>query len=343
MTRKTDNNAGRTKTQQLLAAIGSRQTDASKNIDVPPYDWYQPHCFNDQQMKKLSAFAAKVATSLAAKFGALCQKSSEVTIVSTSEHFSAQFIGQGQTDQDDKNKGPVNYYLPFGTGQRFDKLTAPSPVEGEEPCGFVSIPPQTALIWTTQLLGDTESKEKTDRPLSDLEVSLLFDIAKLIVDAISAAAEKSSFRSASSAVMDRLPLQLKGTEEFCKISFKVKKHDSETASEAHILILCEKLIPLVTDSAQTAGKFSDKEIARAMQNHIETISIPITVQLASVAVTVEDALNLAPGDILVLDKKIDGPAHLLVNGKAIFRGRCAKSAGNYAIAITEPVVEMTQS
>jgi flagellar motor switch protein FliM len=330
MTRKTDNKTSRTKMQQLLAAIGSRQTDASKNMDVPPYDWYQPHCFNGAQMKKLSALTAKLATCLAAKFGALCQKCSEVAIVSTSEHFSAQFIGQGQTDQDDKSKGPVNYYLPFASGQ-------------EEPCGFVSIPPQTALVWTTQLLGDTESKENTTRPLSDLEVSLLFDMAKLIVDAISAAAEKISFRNTSTAVMDRLPLQLKGTEEFCKITFKMKKQDSETASEAHILILCDKLIPLVTDSTQAAGKFSDKEIVRAMQNHIEKIAIPITVQLATVAVTLEEALNLSPGDILILDKKIDEPVHLLVNGKAIFRGRCAKSAGHYAIAITEPVVETTQS
>ena len=145
--RKTNNNTLRTKMQQLLAAIGSKHTDASKNMDAPAYDWYQPHCFNSQQMKKLSAFAAKVATSLAAKFGVLCQKCSEVAIVSTSEHFSAQFIGQGQTDQDNKSKGPVNYYLPFSMGQ-------------EEPCGFVSIPPQTALVWTTQLLGDTESQGK---------------------------------------------------------------------------------------------------------------------------------------------------------------------------------------
>jgi flagellar motor switch protein FliM len=316
--------------QQLLASIGSRQTDADKNVDAQPYDWYQPHYFSSQQTKKLSAFTAKLATVLAAKFGALCQKCSEVVIASTSEHFAAQFIGQGPADQDDKSKGPVNYYLPFSAGQ-------------EEPCGFVSIPPQTALVWTTQLLGDTETKEKTARPLSDLEASLLFDMAKQIVDAISAAAEKTAFRSSTNAVMDRLPLQLKGTEEFCKITFQVKKQDAEAASEAHILIVCEKLLPLVSDSGQAAAKFPDKEIARAMQSHIETISIPITVQLASVAVTVEQALNLSPGDILLLDKKIDEPAHLLVNGKAIFRGRCAKSAEKYALAITEAVVETTES
>ena len=143
--------------------------------------------------------------------------------------------------------------------------------------------------------------------------------------------------------MDCLPLQLKGTEEFLKITFNVKKQGTETTSEAHILILSEKLIPLITDTGQAAGKFSDKEIARAIQNHIEKISVPITVQLATVAVTVEEALNLSPGDILMLDKKIYEPVHLLVSGKPIFRGQCAKSAGNYAIAITEPVVETTQS
>jgi flagellar motor switch protein FliM len=328
--RKSDNKVVRQRMQQLLAAIGSRQTDASQYADASPYDWYQPHCFNNQQMKKLSAFAAKVATCLAAKFRAICQKFSEVSIVSTSEHFSAQFIGQGPADDTDQNKGPVNYYLPFNTGQ-------------EEPCGFVSVPPQTAVTWTTQLLGDTETKENTVRPLSDLETSLLFDVTKLIIDALSAAAEKIPFKNTSNAVADRLPLQLKGTEEFCKITFKVRKQQSESYSEAHILILCDKLIPLVSDAGQAEGKFSDKDITRAMQTHIEKIDIPVTVQLASVAVTVEDAMSLSPGDILVLDKKIDEPAHLLVNGKPIFCGKCAKSEDNYAIAITEPIAEKTHS
>ncbi len=326
---KSQNKPGRLKIQQLLNAIGSKQTDADKNMDAPPYDWYQPHCFNGSQMKKLSFFAAKITSSLSAKFSVLCQKTSEVTIISITEHFSAQFIGQTPADQDAKNKGPVNYYLAFSAGQ-------------EEPCGFISIPPQTALTWTTQILGDTESKENTLRALSDLESSLLFDMAKLIVDSITAAAEKISFKSSSNAVIDHLPLQLKGTEEFCKISFNIKQQTGNT-SEAHILILSEKLVPLVTDAGQTAGKFSDKDITKAMQTHIEKISIPVTVQLASVAITVEDALNLSPGDILTLDKKIDEPIHLLVNGKPIFRGKCAKSAGNYALVISESYAEAAQS
>jgi len=320
MTETTENNPGRTKIQQLLAVIGSNARDDGKQVEAIDYDWHQPHFFNSQQTKKLAGFAAKAATLIAEKFGALCQHSFEVTITSTSEHFAGQFLGQ---DPAGKTQGPGNYYLPFGSDQ-------------EEPCGFISIPPQTAGIWTTQLLGDTDST----KPLSGLETSFLFDMASLIIEAITSAGEKCGFHPAENAMTDHLPLQLKGTEEFYKITFRVKKTGSETGSEAHILVLCEKLALALGEAAQT-GKFSPKDIARAIQNHVETIPVPITVQLACVPVTVEQILNLTVGDVLLLDKKIDEPAQLIAAGRTVCRGLCAKSAGKYALAVTEAVFETT--
>jgi len=338
MTQPTENNPGRAKIQQLLASIGPKQPDDSGNIEARDYDWHQLHFFNDRQMKKIAGFTSKVATLIAQKFGALCQRDFEVTITSTSEHFAGQFLGQ---DQGGKPQGIDNYYLPFG-------------LDKEPPCGFVSIPPQTAIIWTTQLLGEAESKENAARPLPSLEASLLFDMASLIVAALTGAgpgAAGHSFRPAADAITNHLPFQLKGAEEFCKITFSIlrspsgakdeqaKKAEAETASEAHILILCENLAPAIGESSQTAGKFSDKDVTLAIQNTIEKISVPVTVQLAYVPVTVEQILNLAVGDILLLDKKVDEPVRLRVAGRTLCRGRCAKSAGNYAIAITETFFE----
>ena len=96
-------------------------------------------------MKKLAVFTSKMAGLIAQKFGALCQKNCDVKISSTSEHFAGQFLGQESTGQ---TQEAGNYYLPFSAGK-------------DTPCGFVSIPPQTAIVWTTQLLGDTETKEKS--------------------------------------------------------------------------------------------------------------------------------------------------------------------------------------
>jgi len=315
-----DNIPGKTRIQQLLAAIGSNAHEADKQVEAVDYDWHQPHFFNSRQTKNLAGFAARIAALIAAKFSVLCQHNFEVSISSTSEHFAGQFLGQ---DEAGKTQGPSNYYLPFSFGQ-------------EEPCGFISIPPQTAAVWTTQLLGDAESKENSNKPLSGLEASFLFDMASLVIESVTGAGEKCVFRPAADAMTDHLPLQLKGTEEFYRITFHVKMIGSDTGSEAHILVLCEKLLPAIGEGAQ-ASKFTTKDVARAMQNHIEKISVPITVQLASVQVTVDEILNLSVGDVLLLDKKTNEPAQLIAAGRTVCRGLCAKAAGNDALAVTEAV------
>jgi len=329
MTRTAKNSAGKGRIQQLLAAIGSNADapghDKGSGVEAVDYDWHQPHFFNSRQTKKLAGFAAKAASLIAEKFGALCQHSFEVTITSTSEHFAGQFLGQDPASQ---SQNPSNYYLPFRLGQ-------------EAPCGFVSIPPQTAVIWATQLLGDSETKENSAKPLSDMEASFLFDMSSLIVKAITEAGEKCPFGVTTDCLTNVLPLQLKGAEEFCKITFQVKKTGSQTGSEAHILIFCEILAQALSETALTAGKYTPETIARAMQNHIEKIPVPITVQLACVPVTVEEVLNLAVGDVLLLDKKINEPAQLIAAGRTVCRGLCAKLAGNYALSVTEAVFETT--
>jgi flagellar motor switch protein FliM len=333
------NNPGRAKMQQLLAAIGSRHQDDSAKIEAPAYDWHQPHFFSSQQLKDLADFCQKCAAVVAQKFGALCRQNFDVIISSLSEHFAGQFLGQesgaGPSTVEGQSQNPTNYYLPFGLAQSRGLASGEGKPTAEESCGFISIPPQTALIWTTQLLGDTDSKENTVRPLSELESSLLFDISSLIVQALAEASDgKIGFRVAADNMCNRLPLELNGEEEFCKITVQVKEPGDSAGSECHILVLCEKLVPLLSDT-RASVKFSPKDIVQAIQNHLETIAVPVTAQLASVPITVEQLMSMSPGDILVLDKKIDDPGGLIVAGKMICRGRFAKSAGKYAMVVTE--------
>jgi flagellar motor switch protein FliM len=50
-------------------------------------------------------------------------------------------------------------------------------------------------------------------------------------------------------------------------------------------------------------------------------------------------MSLTVGDVLLLDKKIDEPVQLIAAGRTVCRGLCAKSAGKYALAVTEAVFE----
>ncbi|MHC4460065.1 MAG: FliM/FliN family flagellar motor switch protein [Planctomycetota bacterium] len=313
-----NNDLSKKKIQQILAALGSRPImEDTTQTEAAEYNWYQPHCFTRSQLHMLDDFTKKTAKTIARKFATLCHGDFTVTIVSTTQHFANELLDQAfESKQND-------YYLAFGT----DEI---------HPCGLISVPLKTAFIWTTQLLGDTESKEDSRSDLSQLEESLLLDLGSTVIEALSDSHSNCDFQPAKNIVRRLLPLELKGTEELCKITFNVKKSDSEN-TEAHLLILCKDLEPVVGRTAQVTDKFSAEDISNAILNHLQQMSVFVTAQLASTVVTFDELMSLRVDDILLLDKAIDKPVEVMVNDQMAFHGKPAKSASRYAVLITERI------
>ncbi len=205
------NNSSRQRIQQLLASIGSRPQRETAQIEAVEYDWRQPHYFSSEQLKRLDDFTAKVAQACLKRFTELYHSDFKVTVVSTTQHFADEFAVSGNVKND--------YCLAFGADEN-------------QVFGFVGIPAKTAIIWTTQLLGDSKSEEDCNRDLSQLEKSLLSDIASSVIEAFSSSYENQSLRPTDELVRGKLPLKLRGDEELCKIAFRVEKSGSENASEA---------------------------------------------------------------------------------------------------------------
>ena len=306
-------NLSREKIQQILASIGSQVVDESDKVEAAEYNWLQPHCFSSKQLKKLDNFTEKALQGCAEKFAQLYNNDFNVTITSTTQHFAYEFAAP-ENEQND-------YYLTIDTeGQTF---------------GMVGIPSQTAIIWATQLLGDSKAAEDTDRDLSQLEQSLLFDIASGIIKALSDSYDNYDLHPAGEVVRGQQYIELKGTEELCKITFSVKKADSENASEAYFLILCDKLKPVVGQNVQAGEDPSSETIAKAMLGHVHRLPVSVTAQLASTVLTFEEIMSLQVDDVLLLDKGVKEPAELIVEGQTIFRGQPVKSDSNHAVVITE--------
>ncbi len=330
------------KIQQLLAAVGSGPAEDTTQIEATEYDWRQPRYFDSDQLKKLDDFTKKAAAAISEKFTALCHSDFNVIITSTTQHFAAELLGQNSEDMQN------DYYLTFGADR-------------QRPCGLVGIAPRTAAIWARQLLGDTDSEKDSDGNLSQLEESLLLDIAFAILKALaesgplSTAGVRDDFQTGKSIVRGQPRLLLtgvEGIEELCKISFSVEKADSEKAgtdppaeagaednSEAYLLIPCSRLELLIDagggKNARADNKFSADDVSKAILEHLEEMSVSVTAQLASTVLTFEEIMGIGVDDILLLDKRIDEPVELIIEGRTIFRGRPAKSDGRYAVAITE--------
>lgn len=316
MSGRETNNMSKEKIQQLLAAVGTGPKQDDEQIETTEHNWFEPHCFNREQLKSLDNFTRKVAAKAAEKFANLFKSKFEVKVVSITQHFADELLNQLSGSEQPE------YYLSFG-------------IENERLSGLVGIPEKTASIWATQLLGDSKPQDDSKKELSELEESLLLDINSELIEAFSSPYATCEFRPAGRIIKGQWPLDLQGTEELCKISFEVGQADSEESSGAYFLITCEKLMPIVKKYSQGASEFSEEDISNAILEHLHEMKVSAMAQLSSTVLTFEEIMNLQIDDILLLDRRIDEPIELIVDDLMICYGWPSKSSGQYALAITE--------
>jgi flagellar motor switch protein FliN/FliY len=66
---------------------------------------------------------------------------------------------------------------------------------------------------------------------------------------------------------------------------------------------------------------------------LQTAPVPVTVRLASTTLTFKEIMNLQADDVLLLDRRIDKPLELIVDGRTVYYGWPVKSGDKYAVTI----------
>jgi len=317
------NSMSKEKIQQLMMAVGSKPAEDTAQVEATEYNWQEPHYFSSEQLVKLGFFTKSAAGAMAQKFSRFFRNGYSVTVASTTQHYVQEFLGT----LSDGEQG--DYYIAFGD----EKESA------NGGCGLVGMPEQAAHNWAKQLLGDSESDKEPGGDMTQLEESLLLDLVSALLEAFSGNNKSFDLHAAKNISKGQWPLEMEGTEELCKITFDVKKADSENGSKFYFLILCSKLGPVTGIAGQDSVDFSTEEVSKAILGHLNDMSVLITGQLATTVLTFEEILDLQVDDILVLDKRIDEPVELIVGDRAFYYGFPAKSAGKYAVTIMNVATE----
>jgi flagellar motor switch protein FliM len=312
--RRAAHNLSSERIHQLLAAIGSRRDEDPAQREAPSYDWCQPHYFGTQELAKLDDFTRRLTMVLAEKFHGFCRNRFDVTITSTTFHFAGEVCAQTS------NGESMDYRLPFGA-------------DPEHACGFLGIPEETAVVWARQLLGDCESENGSDRALSQLEESLLLDLASALVEVFSALEAHGGLHPAGRLLRGRWPLETHDTEELCRISFDVNRSGSEDDSQSYFLIACEQLNSIVGRVTQGPARPPAAETSKVVLSHLQKMPIAVTVQLVSTVLAFREIMTLRVNDVVLLDKKVDEPVDLIVDGRTVYQGWPVKSGGKYAVTI----------
>lgn len=311
------NHLGRAKIGQLLGAIGSKHTPDPSSPPAASYDWRDPHYFGADHQGRLAQALGQVAARMAEILSRARNSDFEVSLKTLTQHYAGDFCRGLELDR--------NYCLTF----------AP---EAASPCGFVSIAPQTTIAWVTWLLGDADSAPDLNRALSPLEESLLGDLLTSVLEAFLAPLRAThNLRPAGPVGKGQPNLQYELTEEIVKIVFQVQSADPGEPGEIALVLPCSRLAVLAGKTATAApAKITPQELSHALMEHVQQVPVTVKITLASTALMFQEILDLGPGDILLLDKPVDGSAELIVNGRTVFRGRPAQSQGQYAVVILEP-------
>jgi flagellar motor switch protein FliM len=318
------NHLGRTKIARLLAAIGSTPAPEPTLPAASLYDWRDPHTFNAQQRNRLTQALGQVAARMTEVF-VRSGGNFKVSLKTCTEHLAGDLCRRLEIDKD--------FCMAF------------APDKGP-PCGFVAIAPQTASAWATWLLGDSPStgdacvaptSHAPGRDLSALEQSLLSDLLMKVLDAfLTPLRTRHNLQAAGPVCQGQPNLLFELTEEVAQIVFEVKTTDQGQPSTITFLLPCSRLAALAgkTVPAETP-KASPQELSRVLMEHLHNVSVTVTAVLASTTLTFQEVLELGPGDILLLDQPIEGPAQLVLDGRTVFYGRPARAEGEHAMVIVE--------
>jgi flagellar motor switch protein FliM len=315
MTASSGVHLNRVRLHRLLAAVGSTPVPAEVTAEAALYDWRDPHYFDEDQRNRLAAIMSQVAAVLSERCVHFFNSEFEVVPASITQHFAADAARHAKVEQ--------SFALTFGPAQK-------------PPCGFLAIGAAVALDWVTRLLGDSESDQDPNRPLSSLEESLLSDLAGAITEAfLDSLRPHQDLKAASQVSREAAPVSFEPTDPICRIVFRIRRAEAETASEVTFMVGGPTLAPVLGKSIPAKPNVKQDELSRLLMEHVHRMPVTMCARLASMRLSFEEVLDLAPGDVLLLDKGLDEPVDLILRNETVFRGRPAQKDGQYAVLITE--------
>ena len=68
---------------------------------------------------------------------------------------------------------------------------------------------------------------------------------------------------------------------------------------------------------------------------IDDLGVTAALELGRTTVALDGALQMARNSVLELDRKVNDPVDVVVNGKLVARGEVVTVSGNFGVCITE--------
>jgi len=177
-----------------------------------------------------------------------------------------------------------------------------------------------ALGMILQMLGETNSELPEDRPLSSIEFSLCEVLFQKLAESISESWPDKDQINCELGSLDPFPHRSRLWDPR-KMVFvcSIQMGPGEDSQRCHWILPHDELEELLLQT-ETEPTSSVSEAKQKMSQRVLDIKVPITVEVGRTKVPVSRLAQLAPGDVLVFDQRIDDPLPLMVGDSVKFQG-----------------------
>jgi flagellar motor switch protein FliM len=314
----------------LLSSAGEAGDSASgdtasegKAKTLQQFDFRLPHRLSKNQLRVLQALHEDFAEAFASYMVSRLQNMVSMTVQSVDQLFYSEFV-----------------------------LSLPSPgcfyvlrVRGQEALAVMEVSPLLVLAFVEHLMGGTAGAEKSARPITRIEQTIVKGIFQRAVTELERAwrnfAELSFSLERYESERDFLQMA-PGSEIVVAISFELS-----IANQPHRLRVCIPTFALEDVLARlNLQHFDALSPARrtpawspVIEKALASTRLPVSALLGKTTITVRDLLGLKTGSVIETTLPTDGEIQVLIGGKPRFLGSPGVSGGKLAVKISRPYDE----
>lgn len=309
----------------LLAALSSGEMDAEElkreesQRKIRSYDFKRATRFSKDHIRSLARIHENFARFLTTYFSAQLRTFVQINVVSVDQLPYDEFI------------------------RSVPKMTILNVFEAEPLEGrmVLEVHPNVAYAMLDRLLGGLGQSPAKISALTEIETVVMERIFSRMFD---------SFQEAWRSVADLKPrlvtletnpqfLQLVSPNEtIALISMSTKI--GETTGMINLCIPHVVLEPIMPRLSVHHWFVSQKrqrspEEIQSLEKRVHVAKLPVVAELGESTITVQELLNLSPGDVIALNRRTDEPLHIKVGEKVKFLGVPGTARGKLAVRITD--------
>lgn len=298
------------------------ETPAPTSQKVVAYNFWSPDRFSKEQMRAVELVHEDLAERLTTSLPTFLRTNVKPKLVHTEQGRFHEFL---------KDLPPNTLF----------HMIALNPLPNQM---VLTVSPNITHVMLEQLLGGKVERKTKDRPLTDIDQSLLRNVIENMLNDLKAAWSKvASIEPAleDSTINQHWVQMFMGNERVMLILFEMTVQN--VTGSMNVYIPFTTLKPIANDlnphviitGRKTANM--DPEQRQEVMKRVNQVFLPIKVFLGNAQLHLRDIVDLQVGNVIQLDSNLNQELTIQISNQPKYRGRVGKSGKHLAVQITSAI------